>query len=179
MKRDRTRYRARSFASILYHSSSPALRFKVTDFLRMMLGFLLVCLLFAFFEIVSSQSVSITDGSAFSSLRSCARSCIGSTQSGPLFLASELSCPSPYDNSCFCRSDLQQKADSYLSSCINRVCSNTLDANSGASIYDAYCTSAGHVVVAATTGTQSTLTTSLVYIALLPQCQLSHLLTNT
>jgi hypothetical protein len=145
-----------------------------------MLGLLLVCFLFALLETVSSQSVSITDGTAFLSLRSCAQGCIGSTNSGPLFLASgQLSCQSPYDNSCFCRSDLQQKADSYLRSCINKACTNTLDASSAVSMYDTYCTSAGFVEAAATTGTQSSFTTSVVTISLLPEYQLSRILTNT
>jgi hypothetical protein len=117
-----------------------------------MFGLLLACFLFTLLGTASSQSVSITDESAFSSQRGCAQGCMGSSNSGPLFLASELSCAQPYDNSCFCRSDLQQKAESYLKSCVNSACTNTLDASSAVSIYDAYCTSAGFVKAAVTTG---------------------------
>lgn len=128
-----------------------------------MLGLLLIHFFFAFPRNVSSQSVFITDGSAFSSLRSCAQGCIGSTNSGPLFLASgQLSCATPYDNSCFSRPDLQPKADSYLKFCINKACSNTLDASSAVSMCDSYCTNAGFVEATATTGAQSSLTTSMV-----------------
>ncbi|KAH6723721.1 hypothetical protein BKA61DRAFT_15079 [Leptodontidium sp. MPI-SDFR-AT-0119] len=119
--------------------------------LPVMFGLLLACFLFTLLGTVSSQSVSITDESAFSSQRRCAQGCMGSSDSGPLFLASELSCAKPYDNSCFCRSDLQQKAESYLKSCVNSACTNTLDASSAVSIYDAYCTSAGFVKAAVTT----------------------------
>lgn len=125
-----------------------------------MFGLLLACFLFTLLGTVFSQSVSITDQSAFSSQRSCARGCVGSSVSGPLFLASKLSCAQPYDNSCFCRSDLQQKAQSYLQSCVNSACTNSLDASSAVAVYDAYCTSAGFVKAAVTTGTQSSFTTS-------------------
>lgn len=127
--------------------------------LPVMFGLLLACFLFTLLGTVSSQSVSITDESAFSSQRRCAQGCMGSSDSGPLFLASELSCAKPYDNSCFCRSDLQQKAESYLKSCVNSACTNTLDASSAVSIYDAYCTSAGFVKAAVTTGMPTSLYT--------------------
>jgi hypothetical protein len=125
-----------------------------------MFGLFLACFLSTLLWTISSQSVSITDESAWSSQRNCARGCVGSSDSGPLFLASKLSCTKPYDNSCFCRSDLQPKAESYLQSCVNSYCSNTLDANSAVSIYDAYCTSAGFVKAAVTVGTQTSFTTS-------------------
>ncbi|KAH8650501.1 hypothetical protein BGZ60DRAFT_534162 [Tricladium varicosporioides] len=144
-----------------------------------MFGLLLACFLFTLLGTVFSQSVSITDQSAFSSQRSCARGCVGSSVSGPLFLASKLSCAQPYDNSCFCRSDLQQKAQSYLQSCVNSACTNSLDASSAVAVYDAYCTSAGFVKAAVTTGTQSSFTTSTVNISSLPEYRLSYILTNT
>jgi hypothetical protein len=108
----------------------------------------------------------------------CAQSCfqhgegVGCTWA-PLD-SNALGCGAPYcseqaANDCYCRSDKQAVATSYLSSCIKKACTigdPLIDINSGVSIYEGYCTSLGYLAapanVAATTtgGTYSTSTVS-------------------
>lgn len=43
-------------------------------------------------------------------------------------------------DSCFCRTDLQSSAVSYLTTCINSQCStNAIDVSADVSLYDGYC----------------------------------------
>jgi hypothetical protein len=59
-------------------------------------------------------------------------------------IANYLTCDTePLENSCFCRSDLQAKAENHISTCVQSMCGDTEDATSAVSIYEAYCTSAG------------------------------------
>ncbi|KAK0744094.1 hypothetical protein B0T18DRAFT_392752 [Schizothecium vesticola] len=48
-------------------------------------------------------------------------------------------------NDCFCRSDLQFEANSYVSSCVNSRCTrNSFDISVATKLYDDYCTSNGY-----------------------------------
>jgi hypothetical protein len=97
--------------------------------------------------------------SSSSLLRPCAQECFyGGAFVGPDRVAMNMGCDhDPIRNECFCRSDLQVNADSFLKSCVNSLCkSNTLDTNSALSIYDAYCKTAGFsrdAITATTAGT--------------------------
>jgi hypothetical protein len=82
--------------------------------------------------------------------RSCAQGCFvgyyGDT------IGSDLSCPSPILNSCYCRGDLQAVAVSIISSCVSSACSSdTIDVQSATSLYQAYCTSNGYPPITTST----------------------------
>jgi hypothetical protein len=84
--------------------------------------------------------------------RSCAQGCFvgyyGDT------IGSDLSCPSPILNSCYCRGDLQAVAVSIISSCVSSACSSdTIDVQSATSLYQAYCTSNGYPPITTSTST--------------------------
>ncbi|KAI0194145.1 hypothetical protein EV127DRAFT_405771 [Xylaria flabelliformis] len=102
--------------------------------------------LLALLHLAASEKASITQAAVFASQRPCAQGCFTyDLYEGPDRLAEGIGCDykNP-QNECFCRPDLQSDADAFLSSCVNRECSqNTLDTNSATSIYDAYCTGAG------------------------------------
>lgn len=112
----------------------------------------------------TSGTVSLEGSPAFASQRPCVRNdCFGSdTLGNPYLLASGIDCDSnPVENECFCRTDLQAGATSYLSSCVYSACDQmTLDVNSAVKIYTDYCTSNGFTVattsspVSTTSGTQ-------------------------
>jgi hypothetical protein len=122
-----------------------------------MLGFLLASFFFLL-RTVSSQTVSIQYVSAYTSQRECAFACQGINPNDADVIANALSCDTePIENSCFCRSDLQAEAENYISTCVQRMCSNTQDATSAVSIYDAYCTSAGFLKAAGNTGMPTSL----------------------
>jgi len=108
------------------------------------LAFAILSLLF---RITSSAEVSITDSPQYQSQRPCARDCfyLGAFK-GPDRIALYIDCdPSPIENNCFCRSDLQGSVDNYLTSCVNSACGKkTLDITNAVSIYDAYCTGLGY-----------------------------------
>ncbi|KAH6696615.1 hypothetical protein BKA61DRAFT_682829 [Leptodontidium sp. MPI-SDFR-AT-0119] len=118
----------------------------------------LLAFFFLLLGTVSSQSVSLQYVSAYASQRTCASTCQAINAKGPPdILAENLHCATdPIDNSCFCRTDMQPSAENYLQTCVQRFCSNTLDASSAVSIYDAYCTSAGFVKAAITTAATTT-----------------------
>ncbi|KAI0505846.1 hypothetical protein F5B22DRAFT_494157 [Xylaria bambusicola] len=106
-------------------------------------------------QLAASESVTITRLPAYSSQRPCAQQCFGGgifTAAGALAYGIECEYRNP-QNECVCRPDLQDQAEAYLQTCVDRGCTaNSLDTNSAVSIYDEYCTSAGYIRnVAATT----------------------------
>ena len=121
---------------------------------HVMFTFLLVSFFFfLFFRTVSPQTVSIQYETVYTSQRTCAFVCQGINDDADL-IAEELNCDtSSLLNSCFCRSDLQAKAEYYISSCVQNMCADTQDATSAVSIYDAYCTSAGFLKTSGNTRT--------------------------
>jgi hypothetical protein len=111
--------------------------------------FLLLLLSYSFhINQASSQStatVSIYSNVAFTSQRLCALECIlcgYGTYGQHDCLAAALDCNSPLQNSCYCRTDLQPAAVSYVASCVSSACMNTLDVNSAVGIYTQYCATA-------------------------------------
>lgn len=94
----------------------------------------------------ASATVSIYNNPAFKSQRLCALECILcelGTYGQHDCLAVALSCnSSPLQNNCYCRSDLQPAAVSYVASCVSAACSNTVDVDNAVGIYTQYCETA-------------------------------------
>ncbi|KAF3941612.1 hypothetical protein ABW19_dt0209043 [Dactylella cylindrospora] len=78
----------------------------------------------------SSQTATLLDGNDYVSGRPCMRTCVAS-------ITAAVGCD--YIDPCICRTDIQDLATSYLSTCIEVACSLTLDILSGISIYQGYC----------------------------------------
>jgi len=84
-------------------------------------------------------TVSIHDTNGYTSLRECARRIVSEDD----WLKAGLSCPAPYYNFCYCRSDLGSVATAYISSCVFTDCRyNSADLTSVVGLYDAYCATA-------------------------------------
>jgi hypothetical protein len=124
----------------------------------MVQNMLLLLLFFVFYAAVNGQSetVTITDFTSYSDLRTCAaQSCIEWGIDSAVFayyLASAIGCDTKIapENNCFCRSDLINSGATWLSSCVSSACSgDTNDATSATSIYLAYCSQAGYVPASA------------------------------
>lgn len=108
----------------------------------------------------------------FSNQKPCATGCFvyyGHCQSDSVAYA--IQCSTSYCvpnlgalDSCYCRTDLQPIAESYLSSCILSSCTignSSIDASSAVSIYSSYCSSKGYPInVVASTTTSSSVTSS-------------------
>lgn len=93
----------------------------------------------------TTATVSIYNDSTFKAQRLCALECIlcnYGTYGQHDCLASTLSCSSPLENECYCRSDLQSAAISYIASCVSSACSNTNDVATAVGIYTQYCETA-------------------------------------
>lgn len=61
-------------------------------------------------------------------------------------------------NNCYCRTDLQSGAESYITSCVKAGCTvgdSSIDISSAGSIYNYYCSSLGFPINVPTTTTQS------------------------
>jgi hypothetical protein len=71
-------------------------------------------------------------------------------------------------NDCYCRTDLQSVAESFLTSCVKNACTvgdSSIDISSAGSIYDLYCSSQGFPTNgAATTTEESSQATTTVYV---------------
>src|SRR5947209_19360780 len=84
---------------------------------------------FAFLSLLTLTSadgtVSIDSLTAYSIQRYCVQQCLWLRPSdGNFALGEALSCgPSPYQDSCYCRTDLAPSASKFLSSCVNKYCS--------------------------------------------------------
>ena len=94
-------------------------------------------------------TVSLFTEPAFSGQRSCLTACYGGP--GCLFctqdIAHDLGCPEPYENSCFCRTDLVSSALAMISTCVWSVCTqDEIDLSTALYLYSSYC----HVTAVAT-----------------------------
>lgn len=71
-------------------------------------------------------------------------------------------------DNCYCRTDLQSAAQSYLTSCVEQFCTagdSSIDISSAGSIYGDYCSSQGYPASAqATTTQESTQATTAMYV---------------
>ncbi|KAK6537171.1 hypothetical protein TWF694_011368 [Orbilia ellipsospora] len=77
-----------------------------------------------------SQQVTLANGDDYKNGRPCMTNCL-------YYLAGNNGCANI--DQCVCRLDLQPQITSYISSCVSNGCSNTVDIQSGVSIYQAYC----------------------------------------
>jgi hypothetical protein len=97
--------------------------------------------------VTSAPLVTLDKLSDYSSLRTCAQSClIGGPQDGGPAVGRALSCNDftrIFYDACLCRPDLSSSASSFLTGCINRWCSGqTSDISAGISVLAKYCTDA-------------------------------------
>lgn len=119
-------------------------------------------------------TVSLDDSGTFQAQRPCAQRCYSGGVGDSFRVLQEIGCESlPGSNDCYCRADLQDQAQAYISSCVWSACaSKTQDLNIATQLYIDYCTSNGFlrdagVTTAApvTTGTlrpQATVTVTVV-----------------
>jgi len=93
--------------------------------------------------LADTLSVTITASPAFQSQRTCAFGCFV----GAFHALNPFYCPSnPIENACWCRDDLIQSAASSISTCISAACSgNSIDVQSGTSLYLSYCSQNGYI----------------------------------
>jgi hypothetical protein len=109
--------------------------------------------------------------SAFPLQKPCAQSCFLTTGFCPNdVLGSEIGCKVRTDcddsnwqatNDCYCRTDLQQPAQDYLTSCVEEWCTvgdAEIDASSAGSIYAQYCVEKGYSPAAEPATVQATTT---------------------
>jgi hypothetical protein len=117
----------------------------------------------------------------FSSQKPCAQSCFTTGILGGCFgdiVGDALGCVNDNvcglgsrglaPNDCYCRTDLQSVAESFLTSCVKNACTvgdSSIDISSAGSIYDDYCSSQGFPVnMPATTTQESPKATTTVYV---------------
>jgi hypothetical protein len=113
---------------------------------------------------VGTITQDIYDISAFPSQKPCAQSCFVLTGFCPNdVLGGIIGCKSHSNcddsnwqatNDCYCRTDLQQPAQNYLTSCVESQCTvgdSRIDASSAGSIYAQYCAGKGYSIVAPAT----------------------------
>jgi hypothetical protein len=90
-----------------------------------------------------SGTYSLPSLPGYSSQRICAQACMGPCDyfgSACDNLPGILQCPSPYYNSCFCRTDLSAMATSYISQCVFNGCNaDTADVQTALGLYTSYC----------------------------------------
>jgi len=99
--------------------------------------------------VYAATTFSIYDDPAWSSLKYCAKGCICCKTGYAAVIQEGLGCSPPWPNSCFCDTDRQDIATSFLSSCISSYCEASGDVpgpaiTSAASVYGAYCAAAGY-----------------------------------
>jgi hypothetical protein len=89
----------------------------------------------------SASTVSIVSDSGYVGERTCAQNCVWHV-GGSDDLITFLGCSNSegWQNACYCRSDLQSSASSFLTSCVNKACStNPADLATAVSVYSTYC----------------------------------------
>lgn len=105
-------------------------------------------------SVYADNTVSITEALNYTLQRICAQACFYNTLGfeASLVMAGSIGCGFNLPmNACFCCTDLEPLAVSYLTSCVSVGCSNTNDVQTATSIYLNYCTSNGYSTVAAPT----------------------------
>ncbi|KAK6823524.1 hypothetical protein PG995_006319 [Apiospora arundinis] len=103
--------------------------------------------------------VTIDQSDLYSSQRPCARKCWNSYGTIGYQIANEISCDMKPNvrNECFCRTDLQFSAHTFVASCVNTWCSKVAaDIATATRLYDEYCTANGYVQAAVEAGPPET-----------------------
>ena len=97
-------------------------------------------------RVLCDGPVTIDQSDAYKQQRKCAFRCFVDFSDVGYPIAMQISCPTfRVQNDCFCRSDLQQEANLYVSSCVDSGCSrNKFDIDLATKIYDDYCTRNGY-----------------------------------
>jgi hypothetical protein len=122
---------------------------------------LLFCLAPAIAQNTAAQTIHSLD--VFSSQKPCAQLCFSANgyNCQEDILASVIGCQNACNtnapNYCYCRTDLQSVAESYLTSCVKAACTigdSSIDISSAGSIYSYYCSSIGFPVPVLATTTQ-------------------------
>ncbi|KAK7928568.1 hypothetical protein PG985_005566 [Apiospora marii] len=92
--------------------------------------------------------VTIDQSDLYSSQRPCARKCWDSYGTIGYQIANRISCEMKPNvrNECFCRTDLQFSAHTFVGSCVSTWCSKVAaDIATATRLYDEYCTANGYV----------------------------------
>lgn len=130
-------------------------------FPKTLVSVLLFCLAPAIAQGITAQTINSLD--IFSSQKPCAQECFSANGYNCQVdvLASVLGCQNACNtnapNYCYCRTDLQLVAQSYLTSCVKSLCTvgdPSVDISSAGSIYRYYCSSNGYPVDVPATVTQ-------------------------
>jgi hypothetical protein len=138
---------------------------------------LVLSLLFLWVPVAHSQIGTVTQDistiAAYSKQLPCAQSCFMYGRSCPLdVLGRKLGCDPEWScstrgwqakNDCYCRADLQQPAQQWLTSCIQSSCSvgdASIDASTAGSIYSQYCAEKGYIAGAVPANVEATITAS-------------------
>jgi hypothetical protein len=120
----------------------------------------------------------------FSSQKPCAQACFTTGQLGYCFedmVGDALGCVTDNacglgsrglaPNNCYCRTDLQPMAESFLTSCVKSGCTvgdSSIDISSAGSIYIDYCSSQGYPVSFSASTTQNPQATTTAYVLCVP-----------
>jgi hypothetical protein len=120
-------------------------------FLKTLVTVLLFCLAPAIAQSTALQTINSLE--VFSSQKPCAQACFSANNGYNCqedVLASVIGCQNSCNtnapNYCYCRTDLQSVAESYLTSCVRSACTvgdSSIDISSAGSIYSYYCSSIG------------------------------------
>lgn len=92
-------------------------------------------------KLYAAKTVTITDIDAFSEQVSCVQQCLYGSSGDKL--NKYLGCTYPYVEECYCRPSFESVASSFLTSCVVKSCTISVDnAQRAVSVYNHYCASA-------------------------------------
>lgn len=115
------------------------------QYVSVFLGLFLNLSLRALCDLVSD--VSITSVSPYREQRFCAQACLWGEDNHTLDVGRFLQCPPPVANACWCSEGLASSASSFLTSCVNRLCSSASgDVIRAVSVYNGYCNNAAPAI---------------------------------
>ena len=116
----------------------------------------------------SPQTIASLNG--YTQLRACAQTCFDYGNDGCAgdnvadHIGCAYGCFTVAHDSCYCRADLQSKAESWLSACIKSGCTlggdTTIDISSAVGLYEGYCTAQGYSALQTPASNPATTTTS-------------------
>jgi hypothetical protein len=93
-----------------------------------------------------SSTVTVLGVSGYINLRACAQLCVWHVGTNDDLVATGLGCASPWQNDCYCRTDLNSVASSFLKSCCSSRCTvggPGQDVASAIAVYNSYCEANG------------------------------------